>query len=553
MITEIEKEILHKLSPQIGGKVYSLPLPTFCPACRLQRRFVYRNERHFYSRLCSFTKEPIISIYNETVPFPVYNQDIWWSDSWDPKSYSRDFDYSRSFFDQWQELRGVVPRIALLSKNSENSAYSNHAGNNKDCYLSTIVFNCENVYFSRKVLSSQQIFDSSFILKKGEILYQCLWGEALYHCIYCLFCTNSSDLLFCYDCKSCKDCFMSSNLRNKQYVFCNQQCNKEEYEAKLAFIDTGSFSKLESCLQMFQDLCQKAIRPALKIEKSENTTGDYLSECKDVQNCYYAYKGESCFHCMDFDATMSHKINKDCMDCYGFGSSELLYEVQAQANGYNNKFCSLSYDVSDCLYVDMCFNIKNCFGCVGLHAKEEYCVLNKQYTKEEYETLVPKIINHMRTTNEWGEFFPSSTSPFGYNETNAQVFFPLDKHSALSQGFFWSDYAIPPLEVETIATDQLPDHVRDTPDSILTKAIECEVSKKPFRLLKQELAFYRQNNIALPRKHPDIRYQERMKNLNLPFLYQALCHQCQKEIDTSYPPSEQHNIYCQTCYEKALY
>jgi hypothetical protein len=28
---------------------------------------------------------------------------------------------------------------------------------------------------------------------------------------------------------------------------------------------------------------------------------------------------------------------------------------------------------------------------------KEYCILNKQYTKEEYEILVPKIIEHMKT------------------------------------------------------------------------------------------------------------------------------------------------------------
>ncbi|HRI36281.1 MAG TPA: hypothetical protein PK765_04380 [bacterium] len=64
---------------------------------------------------------------------------------------------------------------------------------------------------------------------------------------------------------------------------------------------------------------------------------------------------------------------------------------------------------------------------------KSYCILNKQYTEEEYNTLVPKIIAHMRETGEWGEFFSPNLSPFGYNETVAMEYFPLTKEQALSQ------------------------------------------------------------------------------------------------------------------------
>ena len=33
----------------------------------------------------------------------------------------------------------------------------------------------------------------------------------------------------------------------------------------------------------------------------------------------------------------------------------------------------------------------------------------------------------MQKTGEWGEFFPASFSPFGYNETVAQEYFPLNR------------------------------------------------------------------------------------------------------------------------------
>ena len=44
-------------------------------------------------------------------------------------------------------------------------------------------------------------------------------------------------------------------------------------------------------------------------------------------------------------------------------------------------------------------------------------IFEKSYSEEEYNELVPKIIEHMKGGGEWGEFFPISHSPFGYNET----------------------------------------------------------------------------------------------------------------------------------------
>jgi hypothetical protein len=66
---------------------------------------------------------------------------------------------------------------------------------------------------------------------------------------------------------------------------------------------------------------------------------------------------------------------------------------------------------------------------------KEYCILNKQYTKEEYEQLVPQIIDHMTKTGERGEFFPASISPFCYNETVVMEYYPLTKDEALAKGF----------------------------------------------------------------------------------------------------------------------
>ena len=113
---------------------------------------------------------------------------------------------------------------------------------------------------------------------------------------------------------------------------------------------------------------------------------------------------------------------------------------------------------------------------------------------------------------EWWEFFPSSLSPFGYNETVANEYYPLEKSEAITQWFNWSDYEAPfPTVEKIIPADKLPDDIESIPDDILNWAIECEVSKKPFKIIKQELEFYRKHNIPLPRRHPDQRYKDRLE------------------------------------------
>ena len=62
-----------------------------------------------------------------------------------------------------------------------------------------------------------------------------------------------------------------------------------------------------------------------------------------------------------------------------------------------------------------------------------------QYSKEDYEHLMPKIVEHMRKTGEWGEHFNPGLSYMGYNETVAQEQIPLTKEQATEGGWIWHD------------------------------------------------------------------------------------------------------------------
>lgn len=93
-------------------------------------------------------------------------------------------------------------------------------------------------------------------------------------------------------------------------------------------------------------------------------------------------------------------------DCYDYDvwgeNSSLIYEVHCTGNAYQIQFSNVIWGGHRVFYSDNCLNeIRDCFGCIGLHDNEQYCILNKQYTKQEYEELVQKIIEHMQKAGEW--------------------------------------------------------------------------------------------------------------------------------------------------------
>ena len=139
---------------------------------------------------------------------------------------------------------------------------------------------------------------------------------------------------------------------------------------------------------------------------------------------------------------MSLVTVKECYDLNNCAESELCYEGPMIA-GFKNIFCHLMPYGDNNFYSENLENCSYCFGCIALKRKE-YCILNKQYTQEEYEELVPKIIQNMQkerpamnrseATGSWGEFFPIEFAPYSYNETVAQEYFPLSKEEILRQG-----------------------------------------------------------------------------------------------------------------------
>jgi len=488
-------------------------------------------------------------MYPPDAPFKVYDQEIWWSDKWDARSYGRDFDFSRPFFDQFRELQLAVPRNALVNKQSENSAFTNHSGKNKNCYWSAITFESEDIYYSDWIVEHcRDCVDCSYLLEGCELCYETYYAWGSYRAFFCEFIRRCEEVWFCFDCSGCKNCFLSCNLRNKQYCIQNEQLTPEEYRKRMAEILPLSHSLLR---KLREEYCimkeRRAMHPAIFQLQSEGCSGDLLFTSKDCENCFDSIGMRDCRHCFDgIDA-------KDSLDVYHVGWAELMYECHAISHAFQCIACHFTYDCKNCLYSDCTQNSHDLFGCCGIN-QGSFCILNKQYSKEEYEALVPKIIDHMNRTGEYGEFFPMAFSPFGYNQSRALEYFPITKEQAQEEKIPWSNYEPPQPETGMIIdAGNLPERITEITDEILHSAIRCEVTGKPFRIIRQELDFYRRNGLPLPRRCPDRRYIDRFTMRKPKRLWKRNCTKCGKNIEAAFAPERPEKIYCKTCYLTEVY
>lgn len=550
-ITNDDLKFYDKISPVFGGKKCLIPPPTFCMECRSQRRLTWRNERSLYWRKDDKNGERILSMYSQDKPLAVYSQKEWWSDHWDPQSYSQSFDFSRPFAEQFKRLMQNVPHMALFNVNCEhNCEFVNIEYDDKNCYMCFGGGFCEDCYYGMIVLRSTNCVDCHKI-NKCDRCYELLDSEQCFECFYSQEIQNCNSCWLCYDCKGCSNCFGCTGLRNKEYHYFNEELNKEEYQKRMQQFKSENYSDVQKMRTIFSEsILPKYTRKYARILQSENCTGDYITNSDNCVHCFEADESQDIKY-----AILSERL-KDSMDCYISGwPAELIYDSMSQCvNAVHNIFSNFCWEGSnELLYCSYCFSCSNCFGCFGLRHKQ-YCILNKQYSKEEYEELVPRIIDHMESTGEWGEFFPASLSPFAYNESIAQDQYPLTKEEVKSKGLNWryNKDEIPEVE-KIIPAKKLPSSIKDIPDDILNWAIECDVTKRPFLVVKQELDFYRRMKLPIPRLHPDERHKRRMALRNPRKLWKRQCEKCSADIQTTYAPERPEIVYCEKCYLKEVY
>ncbi len=543
-ITSDDLAFFERVSPVFAGKKELLPPPTLCADCRTRQRIIWRPELHLHYRKSDKSGTQILSMYPQDAPCKVYSPEEWWSDDWDPFHYGQAFDSERSFFDQFRELLRNTPLTsASVSKTGNiNSDYVNSASYLKNCHLLAGANYDEDCLYGNFVNHCKDCIDCSFV-DHCELSYECVDCAKCYGVRFCRQCSNCSNSAFLFGCRNCRDCFGSVNLADKSYVFLNEQLTKEEYEKRLAALGLHSRERVKEAKAFFLKHRLRYPHRHMLGEMNENVTGNGILRSKNVENSFDVSELEDCSNCIWF-----HQA-KNCMDCYawGFTADECYQCLEVGDHSSRTHLSILIYHGIDLLYCNNCRNCEHCFGCVSLRSAK-YCILNKQYTKEEYETLVPLIIEHMRQTKEWGEFFPFSVCPISYNESISQDYFPLGEEQARALGARWTAQS-----TEQGAPTPLPDSIRDCDERLTEQTLTCTTTGKSYKITPQEFAFYKRQNIPVPDTCFLARHRERFHLRNPRRLWERPCMKCAKSMQTTYAPNRPEIVYCEECYQKEVY
>lgn len=555
-VLDEDLEFYEKVSPIFAGKKYLIPPPRLCPECRHQRRLAFRNERKLYTRKSDMSGKSIITIYSPDKPYKVYDQDEWWGDKWDAMEYGRDFDFQRDFAGQFRELYEAVPRVSLHTIGNENSYYSCYTLYLKNCYLLFGASYNEDCMYGKFVVSCKDCLDLLAVYS-CEMCYQGVASEGCYNCKFFTNCRSCVDCLMTEDCSSCKNCIACFGLRSKEYCFLNEFVGREKFEQIAKEYEYLTHGKILELREKLAGLKAKLPHVQSHIYASENCSGDALYNCKNCDSCFDLKGSEDC--------KFLHNSPKSIWSQDGVYTApdglQFCYNVCSTVGSnliatYFVWYCDRVYYCMDCL------NCTNLFGCVGLRNKH-YCIFNKQYSREEYEVLAGRIVEHMGMSAEddemrFGEFFPYKLAPCCYNETVANEYFPLEREEVLKIGAMWyedngSD-VVSGMNSPASAMDLgLDADIREVSDDILQKTLVCEASGRKYKITAPELKFYRKMKLPIPLKCPDERHYDRLKLHGSYKVFDRQCAKCRASIKSIYDSGRPEIVYCEKCYLAEVY
>lgn len=490
-------------------------------------------------------------MYSPDKPFTVYCPSCFHSDTWEALDFGREYDFSRPFFEQWQELLRAVPHLSLLQENVVKSPWVNYETDEKNCYLNVGGHYNKDSAYNQYALESQEVFDN-FWLVKSEFCYENILSSHCYKTFFSKLCTECRDTWFSLDCRNCSNVFGCVGLRNKQYYLFNEFVGKEMFEKFLRENDPSSQKNLKALKDRVRSFYKTVPQRATFVDgKSVNCSGNFIIASKNCKLCWNTEESE------DVTYGLFALNTRDSMDITSVWWGERFYDAIGGGKSFHVTFSACVLPSSrDIEYSNLIFSSENCFGCINVKRKK-YCILNKQYSKDDYTALVERIKKQMKEipyidkagrVYRYGEFPPGELSPFGYNETIANEYFPLTKEEANERSFSWSDYE---SDTHYAFSDYIiPDSIAEVKDDITEKVFKCEVSGKAYRIIPMELAFYRKMGIPIPRVSPFERHRTRLRFIaDHRKLFTRVCGKCGKSIKSVYKEDEYPIAYCETCYQ----
>lgn len=566
-----------------------------CALCNFKLLNTYLNDKHLYSRKDSQTGKNIISLYSEAYKWKVIDahaykklisDDIW-------LKFGKET--SDNMFWDFISLMELFPKPSrLIYPQMENAEYASHAGRGKNFYLSYCVFTeCEDIYYSQTILDYSKNVISSYSVSWGQYIYNSCVIIKSFNIMHSYNCVNSSNIYFSHDMNNCKECIFSCNQVNQSYIIFNKQYEEVNYEKnKKEILDQLKDSKsFDFLVQKYSDfLNQNYISESVNTNNCEGVNGEKTFFSKNSVNTFGCNSVENTINC----GVWWDGINDSCINVINaietwWDVDTIIWTVTVWMST-SNIFYSYAI-VEACSHIYYSIDLETCeecLFCIWLKSKK-YCILNKQYSKWEYFERKEKIINQLQAENKWWKSLDFWMLWFPYNDTLAYDYFwiqkiihkdwtkkIIDKNAKWIVTLLGTDFITDaildlwgkekinitwrtcnkeiniPDNFETIHASELIS-IDEVGEDILNKVIICEESGRPFRIMPDELKFYKKHWLALPRIHHELRMEKHLNNRSHWELYVDSCDKCDSQMLTVYKSKPKFKVYCPDCYKKFMY
>lgn len=584
-VTSIEKDLLDN---------QRMKYPEQCWTCTFRMLYSYINDKQLYHRKDTEDWKSIISVMSENYDWPVLEAEKYKKMMIDDVALKYARPIWEDIFLEFKKLYATFPKFSRMTYPAlENASYSSHVGWSKNLYLSFCVFeNCEDIYYSYRILWNCKNIFSSLDVSGSSQVYSSRMVANSHDISFCSNIFESTSLIFCTNMQNSSECFLCCNQVNAKYKILNTQYSEGQYkkmrqEIAMKITTPEWMREIEKRYKKFLE--DTLVEPAINIQNSEKIAGDNIYYSKNNIN---SFKWIGNYNTVNTILTWNHNEDKmvylinsieawqiceNCIGCCSFwGNIQSIF------------FCNT---VSECNHCYYCIDIQQCEECmfsVGLRNKK-YCILNKEYSKEEYFRLKEQIILRLIEKSQWGEFLWFDISTFPYNDTSGYdffkvhtVIFPSWEKKIIDPFAQWivtvfSDSFISDAELDLGGTQKIPVQWRTKEkeiniplgmtalysteigsidkisEDILEKAIICEETKRPFRIIQDELQFLKNKWFALPIIHHEVRREKLLQERPIWQLFLSVCDNCHKEMLSVFKTRTVYKVFCSECYRNFMF
>ena len=448
--------------------------------------------------------------------------------------YGIEYDYGMSFFENFKNLFLQTPFSALYNYSwAENSDFAFSALNSKNCYLSfTVISDCENICYSFAIKEGCiNVFYSAQVSNHSENIYMSTCIVKGFNIFFSKFIENSSNIRFCTNMIGCHDCLFCDGLENQSYCIDNEQLTKEEYEAKK--------QELLSDKAKFETWYVELNSQWKNHGSTDVKNGNFVLNSHEVENGMYSFNLKDARNTLVVWSPNENRYIYDAFEAGSLGNTHFYGVMNTGVNSehvYNSEWIVTCFNIYYSRFLENC---RYCLGCIGLR-NQQYCILNKQYEKEEWFEKVNEIFDQMDKDGLLGQYFPWDINPFYFNDTIASLVGDFDKEEIMSKWYLrreeeikvdipeWmevvsiqdlSDYegmqilpasGHPPLSGGTKISEEregyvetrhgVSDEERQIDPAILKKVIRDEEGNV-YRVIKMEYDFLMKHGLPLPKQH----------------------------------------------------